>query len=287
MSKYTTEVRFICETYAGLTESTGYENIKDVIALARDKIFDFDYPIFDSDYKETLETKILNHYYTREIGVETVGLWKHFLDVKLNDIMPYYNQLYKSALLEFDPFNDVDYTKEGNKIDTENTTENSNGTNKMTGTVVDTTNNTETNSGSDTSNEQNTPKNSTWTLYSDTPQGGIAGIQNAEPSVGSNAYLTNATHVISDGAGSNLDREVEYGKITNNDGESNREYDTLNTIKNNITGERTGRGDYFEKVKGKMNGKSYSELLQELRKTFLNIDLLIINELSDLFFNIY
>lgn len=287
MSKYTTEVRFICETYAGLTESTGYDNIKDVIALARDKIFDFDYPIFDSAYKETLETKILNHYYTREIGVETVGLWKHFLDVKLNDIMPYYNQLYKSALLEFDPFNDVDYTKEGNKTDTENRTENSNGTNKMTGTVIDTTNNTETNSGSDTSNEQNTPKNSTWTLYSDTPQGGVAGIQNAEPSVGSNAYLTNATHVINDGTGSNLDREVEYGKITNNDGESNREYDTLNTIKSNTTGEKTGRGDYFEKVRGKMNSKSYSELLQELRKTFMNIDLLIINELSDLFFNIY
>ena len=287
MSKYTTEVRYICESYAGLTESTGYDNIRTVIANSRDKIFDFDYPIFDNDYRETLETKILNHYYTREIGVETVGLWKHFLDVRMNEIMPYYNQLYKSALLEFDPFNDVDYTKEGNKTNQENVTEDNNGTNKMTGTVTDTTNGTETNSGSDVTNEQNVPKNSTWTLYSDTPQGGVAGINSAEPSVGSNAYLTNATHVITDATGSNLESETEYGKIVQNEGQGNREYDTTNEIKNKMVGVTNGRGDYFEKIKGKMSNKSYSELLQELRKTFLNIDLLIINELSDLFFNIY
>lgn len=124
MSKYTTEIRFICETLAGLTESEGYGSISSIIAKSRTKIFDFDYPIFDQAYKPVLETKILKHYYTREIGVETVGLFKHFLDVKMNEIMPFYNKLYLSDTLNFNPLYDVDYTiqheGEGNKSRTAN-----------------------------------------------------------------------------------------------------------------------------------------------------------------------
>jgi stage V sporulation protein AD len=43
MSKYTTEVRFICEKYAGLEESEGYNEVADIIANSRSKVFDFDY----------------------------------------------------------------------------------------------------------------------------------------------------------------------------------------------------------------------------------------------------
>ena len=115
MSKYTTEVRYICETNAGLKESKGYKSVAEVIANSRTKIFDFDYPIYDESYRSVLETKILKHYYTREIGLETVGLWKLKLDTKMNEIMPYYNQLYKSALIEFNPMYTTDLYKEGNK----------------------------------------------------------------------------------------------------------------------------------------------------------------------------
>ena len=50
MSKYTTELRYICETEAGLSESVGQTKIKDVIAKAIPKIFDFDFPIFDERF---------------------------------------------------------------------------------------------------------------------------------------------------------------------------------------------------------------------------------------------
>ena len=110
MSKYTTEVRFICEHSAGLSESVGYSSIETVLDASRQKVFDFDYPIIDEAYRATLEKKILKHYYTREICCETVGLWKLFLNCKMNEIMPYYNQLYKSALIEFNPLYDVDLT---------------------------------------------------------------------------------------------------------------------------------------------------------------------------------
>ena len=36
MSKYTTELRFICENSAGLTESVGYSGIDEVLDKARD-----------------------------------------------------------------------------------------------------------------------------------------------------------------------------------------------------------------------------------------------------------
>lgn len=275
MSKYTTQVRFICEVNSGLDESVGYDNISQVIANSRAKIFDFSYPIFDENYRATLETKILKHYYTREIGLETVGLWKHFLDMRMNEIMPYYNKLYESELIEFDPFNDVDYTREGNRTDK------SNGNDKMTGTVGDVGNSTSEDGGEDNRSGSSTPKKSTWDLYSDTPQGGIAGIEAAEASVGSNAYLTNARHVIEDGTGSTTSEKIEYGRTNESNNTNTRTYNTNNA--------RTteGEGEYYERVKGKMGNRSYAKLIQELRETFLNIDMRIIEDLSDLFMNVY
>ena len=111
MSSFTTSVRSICEMYT-TKQRSGYMAIPDIIDKAVPKVFDFDYPIFDESYIRVLENKILLHYYTREIGEETVGLWKLRLMSRLNDIMPYYNQLYESALLKYNPLVDVDYTEE-------------------------------------------------------------------------------------------------------------------------------------------------------------------------------
>ena len=110
MSDFTTQLRFICESYAGRTaEGSVVSDIDTIIANSRSKIFDFDYPIFDETYKPDLESKIINHFYTQEIGQETVGLFKHRLKTKMREIMPYYNQLYLSERLKFDPFINADY----------------------------------------------------------------------------------------------------------------------------------------------------------------------------------
>lgn len=107
MAKYTTEIRSICEHYAGLTESTGFEDVDEIIEKARRKIFQ-NYPIFNESHRAELEHKILKHYYMREIGFETVGLFKLFLNERMAEIMPYYNKLYESETFEFDPFKNVD-----------------------------------------------------------------------------------------------------------------------------------------------------------------------------------
>ena len=110
MSDFTTQLRFICESYAGRTkEGSEAKDVDSIIALARPQLFNFDYPIFDEAYRPELETKIINHFYTQEIGQETVGLFKQRLKTKMREIMPYYNQFYLSERMKFDPFKNADY----------------------------------------------------------------------------------------------------------------------------------------------------------------------------------
>ena len=74
-----------------------------------------DYPIFDEMYREELNNKILQHFWYREIGQETPDRFNRMLRRKMFEIMPYYNQLYKSTLLEFDPLAS-EYVQGGNKV---------------------------------------------------------------------------------------------------------------------------------------------------------------------------
>lgn len=254
MSKYTTEVRFICEVNSGLNESVGYSKIEDVITGAIPKIFDFAFPIFDESYMGVLERKILKHYYTREICEETVGLWKLRLNARLNEIMPYYNKLYKSELFDFNPLYTDDLTRERKTNAESNRTTGNNGS-------VNSSNNTETNgSGSGTSNSINSD------LYSDTPQGSLNGVE-------SGTYLTNA-------------------RKTNDNTTSNSSTNNTSSSNGNITSSESGNDElksaeeYLESVNG-YSGISASDLLQKYRETFLNIDLMVINNLEDLFFQLW
>lgn len=279
MSKYTTELRYICETEAGLSESVGQTKIKDVIAKAIPNIFDFDFPIFDESYRNVLETKILKHYYTREIGLETYGLWKLKLDTKLNEIMPFYNQLYKSALLEFNPLYEVDYTKTGNR-DSSGTRDN---TENSSENYDETTNTNNSYEDSENHNEQGTlTKGTTQTTtnyYSDTPQGAITNVIDG-------TYLTNATYNVVGNTGSD---SSDSSGSSDTDGSSNGKQDR----DGNRSGSKTSKGNltdtesYLESVRGKTSGKSYSSLLTEYRETFINIDMMVIEELSDLFFGLW
>lgn len=262
MSKYTTELRFICENYAGLSESQGGNKVNDIISKALPKIFDFDYPIFDEKYRSELEKKIIRHYYTREICCETVGRWKLFLEDKLNLIMPYYNQLYKSTLLEIDPLITTKMSTDRtiNKNNSDNLTSNTSGTINVTN-ISDTTGNVTTSSKS---NSSSTNKES------DTPQGGISGLVNDN-------YLTNASiNTASDSVSSTVgttDKKID---------------DNSESRKENKTESRTGtEGEsYVETITG-FSGVNQSEMLLKFRETFLNIDNMVIEELNDLFFSLW
>lgn len=307
MSKYTTQVRFICETAAGLSESEGQASVKQIISAAIPSVFDFDFPIFDESYRNVLETKIIKHYYTREIGLETVGLWKLKLDTKLNEIMPFYNQLYKSELIEFNPMYDVDLTRDHNLKREETTKQDATekGTIEKTGSVDDNTH-TETNDNQNsesttdiqnttgsTSREQLGSNKTRYDKYSDTPQGSLQNVQN-------DTYLTNA-RMINDTDSQTGETTVSGNDTSNGTTTSNSSTDGTNDTERNISTNDSEEksvsqnlnknlnsiDDYIEHVKGKSVGVSYSAMLNEFRTTFLNIDMQIIEELSDLFINLW
>lgn len=255
MSKYTIEVRYICENYAGLTESKGFDDIETIITEAAPQVFNFSFPIFDETYRLSLEKQILRKYYTREICEETVGLWKLRLWSKLNLIMPYYNEMYKSALLEFNPFYDVDLTRDHETVNNGSQSTQGQASNTRTDNLIKNTNDVD---------------KTRWDLYSDTPQGGINGIEATTDSISNNAYLTNARKIIENGGTT----ESNTGTVSNSG--SNSGSSTIQNVE-----------DYLEHVKGKNGGRSYASLLKEYRETFLNIDKMIVDELSDLFFNLW
>lgn len=409
MSRYTTELRYICEHACGLNESASASSSTEIISKSRGFIFDSSYPIFDESYRATLEEKIIGHYYMDEIGCETVGLWKFYLNQKMREIMPYYNQLYKSELIEFNPLYDTDlntehelertgendgtssgndtgttsgtsetvtHTDTGNEKDgTENTvdsriTKSYENSNNLTDTDM-----TDDRGGKDTfvngkittdefnDTEQTTlasGKTTTYNnlrdatqhghkidgenLFSDTPQGGLSQVRNAN-------YLTDARITTEEHSGTDTatrtgsvtekgdgssDTLKHTGSITHkNTGEDVQNYasnvhthgsvdvdgykdgnvedegttntitsstdngtvDTTSTTTTSGNTENTTTGNthedihsleqYAQHVLGKSSGTSYSSLLKQFRDTFLNIDMMIIDDLSELFMLVY
>lgn len=311
MSKYTTEVRFICESLTGYDESQGYDDIDSIIDDAIPLIFSFDFPIFDESYRNVLCTKILRHYYTREIGLETYGLWKLKLQTKLNEIMPYYNQLYKSELLKFNPLYDVDMTtvNTGSKTGESTTIGNSSNsrtrsdknnlsevdnaedsrTNTSNGHSDVTSQNTSVEKGENSNQKIGTNRD----LYSDTPQGALNGVE-------SENYLTNARKITDNVTDTSSSQKDSVGVNTQTGSDTNTETTSgknsrVNTKEANSSGTETNTGrdenigrsknteDYVMQVMGKTGGVSYSKLLKDFRDTFLNIDMDVINDLGDLF----
>lgn len=193
-----------------------------------DNNFDFQmtqYPIFDENYRETLNHNILYHYYENEIGFETAPLFRLYLNQKLNEIMPYYNELYKVQKKLIDDkllLNNVNLTEELKGRNTTQTSSVSQSTNKG--------------------------KN----LFQDTPQGNISQQDiNAQ-----NVYATN---------------------ITLND----------NSINDNSSVNGSGTNEYIKTIIGNNGGKFNIDVLNDIKNNLMNIDLMIINELYDLFMQIF
>lgn len=210
MAKYTTQIRSIVES--------GYN------------LFDFSYPIFDENYRGVLEQKIIDRYYFREIGLETVGQFKHFLKMKLNEIMPYYNRLYETEGI---------ITKDNFMINLDNTITRTNKVNSESAAAASSTN---------TSNSSSTGRE----IFSDTPQGNLANLD----------YATNLT-----------DSE---GNGTSTDNGSSETTGTMTTLE-----------EYTEHLLGNGSMRYNADILQEWRDTMLNIDVMVLDDLNELFMNIY
>ena len=114
--------------------------------------------------KDKLAKKIVDHYYMREIGFETIGLFIHYAKVTMNELMEEYLPLIYSSAIQYDPLVNVDYTESFNR-------------NAQTGNVG-------------TSSSSSSSSGSALGVNSDTPQGQIS---KASILAGSYATSTSAT----------------------------------------------------------------------------------------------
>ena len=208
-----------------------------------DNNFDFqmtNYPIFDENYRETLNNNILHHYYENEIGFETAPLFRFYLNQKLNEIMPYYNELYKVQKKLIDDnllLNNVNLREELQGSNTNNTTT----------------------TGSSTSQSTNNGTSNNKNLFQDTPQGQIS-----QTDIDNQTWATNLT----------LDRNT-----TNN---------TINdTSSNNGSANTNVTNTYLKTIIGNNGGKFNIDILNDIKNNLLNIDLMIINDLNELFMQIF
>lgn len=233
MSRYTIELRYLIEGNYDL-------GLKD-------------YPIFDDSYREQLNNKIIQHYYFREIGFETEALFKNRLNQKMNEIMPYYNQMYESSKLKIDPLSTIDLEE----VFSRKSKTTGEGTSSTSGTG----NNTNNFNSTDTTDYGKISK------FSD-----IAQAQTTPNEILNDKYLTSAT--VDDGQ----DKNTNTGTNTSQ---------TESTTSGTSTDKRNLDEDTTLTRKGNNGTASESELLNMYRETFLNIDMMIIDDLDELFLGIW
>lgn len=126
MSKYSLELREICE-FSSREEVESYFTDYEL----SDYLTDQEISIIKERgtwSKEKLAKKIVDHYYMREIGLETVGLFKHKAKVAMQEIMEEKLPLIYSAAIKYDPLINVDYVEDYDSASSSNQAGKSKGT---------------------------------------------------------------------------------------------------------------------------------------------------------------
>lgn len=206
------------------------ELIKDDYSNVADIGLDW-YPIFQDDYREGLNKKIIQHYWNREIGQETEFMFKFAMARKMNEIMPAYNQLYETELSRVKDAN-------GNSLDPFSTVK----------LLTDTTSNDNVNATAH-NGVTNTANSGSRTVNSETPQVQLAG---------NGDYAASGVDSTSASSGTSAT-------------------DATNTQTSATTSDASTNGYQDHTIL----------MLQRVRSAILNIDMLIIDELSDLFMGVW
>lgn len=216
------------------------------------------YPIFDETYREQLNRKIVEHFWFREIGAETPQLFKMFINRKMNEIMPLYNEVYKSdlALKDKSPFANHEIQTDGwrnTEHGEERTTDRTDGYHESRSEQADT---------ATTSDTTSTAR----TVNSSTPQMQLSGREDYASSLVDADSRSNATGDTRATSTVTADNSTDIDELSR--------MNAADTAK------------YAEHVAGLM-GLTAAEAVQRLRSALLNIDMMVIAELDVCFMGLW
>ena len=199
--------------------------------------------------RQELNKKILDYYMYREIGFETVNRFLHELEISLNEIMPYYNQLFFSADQDYNIIYNVDYKRTIDRDLAGNTSSNT--------------------ESSATDSTETTADNTSWAkrVSSDTPQNQLS-ITNKQID---NVDYANEVNW-------NKDEATQTGSTSG----------TANTSASG-TGTNKEIESTIETTKGNFGVVSAQDLIKKYRELIINIEQQIINDprIVELFMLVY
>jgi len=295
-------------------------SVSERIEKGRKLLFDFKYPIFDEAYRNVFETHFIRHFYMREIGFETEGLFKFQLETWLNIHMPYFNKLFESELIEYDPLinakMDVSHTKKNdrNQSDKRTGTTAENEEKTIGSTIDQTSHTTGTGSGttdSDYTNKEDGTKKTTGTrtednfdrdIQSDTPDGRLA--LTANKGTGVIEYASSIKEELENNS-ETTSQDVTDGKTGSGSEHATSTSKTSTDSTANQTGKETHGGnknvqltdnvasvvndieDYVQHRTGKIGVQTYSKMIMEFRESLLRVERDIFKEMNQLFMLIY
>lgn len=205
MSKYTMELRNIIE-YEGRENVENYFKDYCIENYLRPNEIE---TILNANIwsKNRLASKIVDHYYMREIGYETIGLFKHYAKVYMQEIMERYLPLIYSNSINYDPLVNVDYTETFER--------NIKGTGESEST--------------------STNEASGLSVNSDTPQGNISKQDILSGSYASNTGASETESNISDSASNSSNTDETYSKkVKGNSGVSATAQKMIEQYRQNI-----------------------------------------------------
>lgn len=312
MASYTTQLRTLIE------QPTQYQSIpmRERIEEGRKKLFNFDYPIFDENYRGVFETHFIRNFFMREIGFETEELFKFQLETWLIINMPYFNKLFESELIEFDPLinssmsvtsnettnktqNDIRDMLRNETIDkgtTFNTEQDSTGLTTSSGQTDGTTSIDQTSSGTEgtltddfnRTIESDTP-DSRLTITTNDGEGALTyaskiveNNENNKHDTTRNETLANdgTTSETSSATTNETNNTIQSATGTEDVVNNETKNDTLNSVVNEVE-------DYVQQRVGKIGVQSYSEMVMKYRESFLRVEKQIFDEMNQLFMLVY
>lgn len=267
-------------------------SIREKIEKGRTKLFDFNYPLFDSDYKKQFETNFIRNFYMREIGFETEELFKFQLETWLQINMPYFNKLFESELFKYDPLTNMkietkqDISKNKNETQERDTSQ----TTQTTGNTESTANQTGTNdsTNSKTVDETRSTDDFNRHIESDTPDSRLALTANdGEGVIQYASKITEDTENNTQNSTSDANGSSHSETSENQTATASTDVNGTASANDDLTISANETEDFVEIKVGKAGINSYPKLVSEYRDSLLRIERKIFNEMQELFMLVY
>lgn len=207
------------------------------------------YPIYDENHRAELNEKIIRHYALREIGQETAQQFVFYLGMTMAEIMPYFNERYKTLDMEYNPLQSVDMT-----------TDSENGSESQSSSKASSTQDSTSSSSSKSDNASTTTSKS---FDSDVPQTGVEG--------DFARYASHANESQADSSGTASSSQDSASHAASHSA-TDYQHDASNS-----------------KGKSHVSGRSQSamSLVQEYRNAIINVDMEIVRSLEPCFMQVW